>query len=74
MEDIHTKQEKNCQLGKKIDQIVQKVETLKQQAWNAYDPPSVRLSQSPIMNILMKTVATYMFLGHLNNPREENET
>jgi hypothetical protein len=32
MEDIHTKQEKNCQLGKKIDQIVQKVETLKQQA------------------------------------------
>jgi hypothetical protein len=66
-------QEKNCQLGKKIEQITQQAETLKQQALSIYDMPSVRLIQSPIMNILTKTVATYMFLRHLNNPREENE-
>jgi len=60
-------------LGKKNDQIVKPVETLKQQASNAYDPPTVRLSQSPTMSILTKTVAMYMFLRHLNNPREENE-
>jgi hypothetical protein len=52
---------------------VHQVETLKQQALNAYDPPSIRLIQSRIMNILTKTMATYMFLRHLNNPREENE-
>jgi len=73
LEDIQIQQEKNHQLGKKNDQIVKQVETLKQQASNAYDPPTVRLSQSPIMSILTKTVAMYMFLRHLNNPREENE-
>jgi hypothetical protein len=65
-------QEKNCQLGKKIEQIAQQAEALKQQASSIYDTPSVRLSQSQIMNILTKTVVTYMFIRHLNNPREEN--
>jgi hypothetical protein len=62
LEDIQIQQEKNHQLGKKIDQIVQQVETLKQQASNAYDPPCVRVSLRLIMNILAKTVATYVFL------------
>jgi hypothetical protein len=39
----------------------------------AYDPPSVRLDQSPILNILSETVATYMFLRHLNNPQDGNQ-
>ncbi len=72
LDDIHIQQKKSLQLGKKIDQIVQRVETLKQQASNEYDAPSVRLSQSPIMDILTKTVATYMFLRHLNNLHENN--
>jgi hypothetical protein len=73
LKDIQIQQDKNHILGKKIDHIVNKVEALKQQASTTYDLPSVRLSQSPIMNILSKTVATYMFLRQLNNPREENE-
>jgi hypothetical protein len=72
LEDIRA-QHNNGQLGKKIEHITQQVETLKQQASNFYDPPSVRLSRDPIMPILTKLVSTYMFLKHLNHPREANE-
>jgi hypothetical protein len=57
----------------KIEEIIQQNEILTEQASRIYDTPSERLRQNPIMNILTKTVATYMFLRHLNNPREENE-
>jgi hypothetical protein len=73
LEYIHTQEEKNSQLRKKIEQTEQQAKTLKQQASNIYDTPSARLSQNPIMNIFTKAVATYMFLRHLNHPQEENE-
>jgi hypothetical protein len=38
-----------------------------------FDTPSEKLKKSPIMNILTKTVATYMFLKNMNNPRQGNE-
>ncbi len=60
-------------LSKKIDCIVNHVEALKEQASIAYNTPSVSLSQSPILSILSKTVATYTFLRHLYNPPEKYE-
>jgi hypothetical protein len=41
-----------------------------QQASSIYDSPSEKLKKSPILKILTKTVATYMFLRNLNNPRQ----
>jgi hypothetical protein len=73
LEDIWAHQEKNCQLVKKIEQIVQQNDLLTQQAHSIYDTPSQKLRKTSSINILTKTVATYMFLRHLNNPREENE-
>jgi hypothetical protein len=70
LEDFKIQQEKNHLMGKKIDQLVDKVNLLKEQASSIYDSPSVRLSQSPILNILLKTIATYMFLKNPNHPQE----
>ena len=49
------------------------LKVLAQQASSLYDTPSERLKKSPIMNILTKTVTTYMFLKNMNNPREVNK-
>ncbi len=73
LEDIHSQQEKNRQLGTKIEQIVQQHKILRQQASSIYDTPSERLKQSPIINIVTKTVATDMFLRHHNNPKGKNK-
>jgi hypothetical protein len=40
---------------------------LAQQTSNFYDTPSKQLKKSPIMNLVTKTVATYMFLKNMNN-------
>ncbi len=63
LHDIRTRQEKNKLLGVKIERIVSQNQALAQQASNIYDPPSEKLKKSPIMNILTKTVATYVFLS-----------
>jgi len=74
LHDIQTCQEKNKLLGEKIKRIVSQNQALAQQASNIYDTPSEKLKKSPIINILMKTVATYMFLKNMNNPRQGNES
>jgi hypothetical protein len=52
-------------LGKKIKQLVQSCDLLTQQAFSIYDTPSEKNRKSPIINMLMQTVATYMLLRHL---------
>jgi len=74
LHDIQTRQEKNKLLGEKIKRIVSQNQALAQQAPSIYDTPSEKLKKSPIINILMKTVATYMFLKNMNNPRQGNES
>ncbi len=73
LHDIQTRQEKNKLLGEKVKKIVLQNQLLAQQASSIYDTPSEKLKKSPIMNILIKTVATYMFLRNMNNPRQGNE-
>jgi hypothetical protein len=38
-----------------------------------YEEPSTRLSKSPIMNILAKTIATYMTLHNINHQNRQNQ-
>jgi hypothetical protein len=73
LHDIQTRQEKNKLLGEKVEKIVLQNQLLAQQSSNFYDTPSERLKKSPIMNMVTKTVATYMFLKNMNNPRQNNE-
>jgi hypothetical protein len=70
LHDFQTCQEKNKLLGEKI---VPQNQLLAQLASSIYDTPSEKLKKSPIMKILTKTVATYMFLKNMNNHRQENE-
>jgi hypothetical protein len=73
LHDILTRQQKNKLLGEKVKKIVLQNLLLAQKTSNIYDTPSEKLKKSPIMNILRKTVATYMFLKNMNNPRPGNE-
>jgi hypothetical protein len=73
LQDIQTRQEKNRLMGEKIGRIEFQNNILAQQASSIYDTPSEKLKKHPIRNILMKTIATYWFTKHLNNPREENK-
>jgi hypothetical protein len=63
---------KNKLSGEKIERIVLQNKVLALQASSIYDTPLEKFKKSPIMNILTKTVATYMFLKNMNNPREVN--
>jgi len=72
LHNIQTRQEKNKLLGEKIEKIVLQNQVLAQQASSIYDTPSEKLKKSPIMNILTKMVATYMFMKNMNNPRQDN--
>jgi hypothetical protein len=73
LHDIQTCQKKNKLLGEKIEKIMLQNQLLAQQASSIYNSPLEKLKKSPIMNILTKTVATYMFLQNMNNPRQDNK-
>jgi hypothetical protein len=73
LHDIQSSQEKNKLLSEKIERIVSQNQALAQQVSSIYDTPSEKLKKSPIMNILTKTVATYMFQKNMNNPRQGNK-
>jgi hypothetical protein len=45
---------------------------LAQQASSAYKTPSEKLKKDPIMGLVTKTVATYMFLKHNNQQKQNN--
>jgi hypothetical protein len=73
LHDIQSCQEKNKLLIEKIERIMSQNQALAQQASSIYDTPAEKQKKSPIMNILMKIVATYMFLKNMNNPRQGNK-
>jgi hypothetical protein len=49
-------------LGDKVAQVVKQNTQLAQQISSMYETPSERLKKDPIMGLVTKTVATYMFL------------
>ncbi len=46
---------------------------MKEQASSIHNLPSVKLGWSPFINILSKTITTYMFLETLNHPQDKNQ-
>jgi hypothetical protein len=59
-------------LGDKVAQVVRQNTQLAQQISSAYETPSEKLKKDPIMGLVTKTVATYMFLRHNNGQRQNN--
>ncbi len=54
-------------------QVVRQNIQLAQQVSSAYETPSEKLKQDPIMGLVTKTVATYMFLSHNNGQRQNGD-
>jgi hypothetical protein len=60
-------------LGEKVSQIVSQNIQLAQQASSLYEAPSKRLKKDPIMGLVTRMVATYMFMKNMNNPKQNNQ-
>jgi hypothetical protein len=70
--DVQNKHNQNKILGDKVAEVVGQNIQLAQQASSAYETPSEKLKKDPIMGLVTKTVATYMFLKHNNEQRQNN--
>jgi hypothetical protein len=70
--DVQNKHHQNKILGDKIAEVVRQNIQLAQQASSAYETPSEKLKKDPIMGLVTKTMATYMFLRHHNGQRRNN--
>ncbi len=71
--DVQAHQERNKVLGEKVTKVVEQNLHLAQQASRAYEMPSERLKKDPIMGLVTRTVATYMFLKHDNDQKRNNK-
>jgi hypothetical protein len=60
--DVQNKHNQNKILGDKVAEVIRQNIHLAQQASSAYETPSEKLKNDPIMGLVTKTVATYMFL------------
>jgi hypothetical protein len=60
-------------MGDKVAKVVSQNLHLAQQASKAYETPSERLKKDPIMGLVTRTVATYMFLKNMNDPKQGNK-
>ncbi len=60
--DIQVKHDQNKILGDKVAEVVHQNIHLAKQTSSAYETPSEKLKKDPIMGLVTKTVATYMFL------------
>jgi hypothetical protein len=72
LNDVQNKHQQNKSLGDKVAQVARQNTQLAQQISSAYETPSEKLKKDPIMGLVTKTVATYMFLRHNNGPRQGN--
>jgi hypothetical protein len=70
--DVQAHQDKNTILVEKVTRVVRQNLHLAQQASRANETPSERLKKDPIMGLVTKTVATYMFLKHNNEQKPNN--
>ncbi len=68
--DVQNKHQQNKILGDKVAQVVRQNTQLAQQISSTYETPSEKLKKDPIMGLVTKTVATYMFLRHNTGPRQ----
>jgi hypothetical protein len=74
--DVQNKHNKNKILGDKVARILQQNTNLSDKIAEEYRMPSEKLKSNPIMALVTKTVATYMFIKHNNggqkNPEKED--
>ncbi len=72
--DVQEKHNKNKILGDKVAQVLQQNTNLSDEISEAYRTPSEKLKKDPIMALVSKTVATYMFVRHNGNRRNPKMT
>ncbi len=71
--DVQNKHKQNKILGDKVAQVVRQNTQLAQEISSAYETPSEKLKKDPIMALVTKTVAMYMFIRHSNGPKRNND-
>jgi hypothetical protein len=67
--DVQQKHNKNKILGDKVAQVLQQNTDLSNKISKAYRTPSEKLGKDPVMALVSKTVATYMFIRHSKNTK-----
>jgi hypothetical protein len=72
--DVQNKHNKNQILGDKVAQVLHQNTQLAQEISRAYETPSEKLKKDPIMALVTKTVATYMFIKHSNGSKQDPGT
>ena len=72
--DIQNHHHNNRILGDKVAQILQQNTNLSDEISKAYQTPSEKLKKDPIMALVTKTVAMYMFLKHNNGAQRHTGT
>ncbi len=72
--EVQQKHNKNRILGDKVAQIYQQNTNLSDQIAKEYRTPSEKHKKDPIMALVTKTVATYMFIKHSNSGKRNTET
>ncbi len=70
--DVQVRHDQNKILGEKVAEVVRRNIHLAQQTSSPYETPSKKLKKDPIMGLVTKTVATYMFLKHNNGQKRNN--
>jgi hypothetical protein len=72
--EVRNKYNKNKILGDKVAKILQQNTDLLDKITEQYQTPSEKLKKDPIMALVTKTVATYMFIKHSNNGKTNPKT
>jgi hypothetical protein len=72
--DVQEKHNKNKILGDKVAQVLQQNTNLSDEISEAYRTPSEKLKKDPIMALVSKMVATYMFIRHNNGNKRNPKT
>jgi hypothetical protein len=72
--DVQKKHNRSRILGEKVVKIVQQNTQLSDKISEEYRTPSEKLKKDPIMALVTKTVATYMFIKHNNGGKRNPET
>jgi hypothetical protein len=72
--DVQNKHNPNRKLGEKVAQILAQNTQLSDQIAKEYQTPSEKLKKDPIMALVTKTVATYMFIKHNNGGKRNPGT
>jgi 2C-methyl-D-erythritol 2,4-cyclodiphosphate synthase len=72
--DVQSLHNRNWFLGNKVAQVLQQNTQLAQDISKAYETLSEKLKNNPIMALVTKTVATYMFIKHSNRANRDPGT